>query len=77
MGARLHQEEDHLAGDVAADAVHVHVAPTRHPAKPPAMSASSRYYHACSCCSTLNYAIRMPAPSILIGTLEGGDEVWL
>lgn len=30
--ACLHEEEDNLAGQVAADAVHVHVAPPSHPA---------------------------------------------
>jgi hypothetical protein len=33
-GEHLHEEEDHLAGDVSADAIHIHVAPPRHPAHP-------------------------------------------
>ena len=30
--AYLHEEEDHLARDVAADAIHIHVAPPSDPA---------------------------------------------
>ena len=32
LEADLHEEEDHLARDIAADAIDVHVAPACHPA---------------------------------------------